>query len=102
MYTSLVRKFGPYSEWENKYSPGYGRNSEFEEFKRFIADLVAFDSGQPTTPGAVDQQIAWAVTKQTNIKSVGHVYTYIQNVSAALRCGFLKSDDLPKVLEVRS
>jgi len=95
MYARLVMEFGSYDTWGNSRSP-----SDTARFKVVLRELATYFSdltGESFEPTAVDQQVNWACTKQSDVKA-GHARTFILNKAAALEMGFLKSADLTKHL----
>lgn len=94
LYSRLVEKFGQYSTWEKATNPGDAKL--YDEFLSEIAEGLGKITGQTFTKEAVANQIAWGISKQQEIKNVGHNRNFIMNRAAALESGFITSKDLPK------
>ena len=95
LYEQLVRKFRPYSEWENPNSPGRGRDAEFEKFCDAFAATFGAKSAE-----AVKHQIRFAMpeTSKGATWEKGHVQAAILNKAAALEAGFIEDKHLPSTL----
>ena len=97
LYSLLVYYHGPYELWEKTASPGCSRNLQglsYEATLTLIADALAAISGDEFESTAVQQQVKWAVSRQTHVKHTGHRYTQIQNLVAAIDCGFMRNKHL--------
>lgn len=97
LYRRLCDKFGPYNKWEQAGYPK-GKKEEFEKFISEIASAFTILTEKEVTAQAVAMQIAWATTKQVEIKRKSHTYNYILNVAAAYESGFLQHKDFPDCL----
>ena len=90
LYREIVRVFGPYSTWGNKYFPAE-RKDEFEEFCRNFSIAFAMK------PGGAYMQVKWAISDQKNVK-LSHIITHYGNKIAAMEAGFILRKNLPKKL----
>jgi len=57
--------------------------------------------GMEIQASAVENQIAWGITMQHDIRNQSHARNVILNKSAALEVGFISSSDLPKYMFIR-
>lgn len=97
LYARLVMEFGAHASWELKnYPKGQKRRYEFvlQELAKYFTELT----GNQFEATAVDQQVAWATTKQESITTAGFAYQFMMNKSAALEMGFLSSAELPEYM----
>lgn len=101
LYARLVMEFGPHASWVLKnYPKGQRKRYDLvlEELARYFSELT----GSKFEATAVDQQIAWATTKQESITNAGFAYQFMMNKSAALEMGFLSSSELPEYIVTQS
>jgi hypothetical protein len=98
LFQTLVKKFGPYSNWEKSGSPGNGRDAEFDEFCEAFSKSVGAKSAD-----AVKHQIRFGspVTNASTWKD-GHVRTAIFALASALDAGFIGNADLPNIIRAVS
>jgi|TARA_R110000824_G_scaffold185997_18_gene367194 hypothetical protein len=97
LYSLLVYYHGPYELWEKTGVPGYSRNlqgASYEQTLTLIADTLTAISGDEFEPTAVQQQVKWATSQQAQVKHTGYRYTQIQNLVAAIDCGFMRNKHL--------
>ena len=88
LYEILVERFGPFSTW-NKTAYPEGKKEEFYELLTAFAKIVGANSAD-----AVQQQIAWATTRQSTTN--GHTLCLWQNKVVAYECGFISRKYIPK------
>src|SRR5262245_42634500 len=81
MYARLVMEFGSYDGWGHSRSPS--DTARYREVLKEIARYFSNLTGNSFAPTAVDQQINWACTKQSDVKA-GHARTFILNKVAAV------------------
>ncbi len=94
LYARLVMEFGPHSSWELKNYPK-GKRQRYLAVLEELAGYLSTLSGKAIEGTAIDQQVAWAVTRQEDITSSGFAYQFLMNKSAAIEMGFLASSELP-------
>ena len=92
LYTLLLKKFGPYNTWETTIHPGRKRKDEYITFLKSFAKDVGSESWQ-----AIDSQIAYARTSQTNIKA-SQLINWLNNKAVAYEAGFIDMKHLPNGL----
>jgi hypothetical protein len=100
MYARLLHEFGPHREWAGSRSP----TDKKVQFKAILAELAAQFSkqvGKTIRPSAVEQQMDWGITIQKEMRSKGHVRTFILNKAAALEANFISYNDLPQYMSVK-
>jgi hypothetical protein len=91
LYHQLVKKFGPYDQWEKVSSPGGNRDKEFEKFCDSFAEAIGAKSGE-----AVQHQIRFAQPETPNESTWSRqAQTAILNKAAALEAGFIEDKHLP-------
>jgi hypothetical protein len=81
-YDQLRRRFGHHDIWENKASPGNGRQEEFQEFLGNFAAIVGAKSDE-----AASQQLDFAI--MTKAPPPSHIHSWIHNRAAAHNAGFI-------------
>jgi len=97
LYQSLTDKFGPYSTWENVYSPGNGRNAEYEAFKKAFELLIPALTGGDPVGSQIDYVIQASTKRELNWDS-GRVRTAMLNLSAAYEAGFVGHKAFPQII----
>jgi hypothetical protein len=100
LYSRLLQDFGPYAEWDGTRRP-HGKKTQFDRMLGDLAKKFSRMAGQTITARAVEHQIAWGLTTQSEMRDRSRARNYILNKAAALEVGFLASDDLPKHMSVR-
>lgn len=100
LYKCISKEFGPYRHWKGARRPP-GKKLEFEAFLRDVAARLSKQARRQITPGAVDSQVAWAITSQRDISNQSHARNFILNKAAALEVYFLEATDLPHNISVR-
>jgi hypothetical protein len=92
LFQLLVKKFGPYSEWENTVYPGRGLDEEYKNFLTSFAQTVGAANWE-----AVRHQIYFAVeTGQNNFR--GSPLPTVMCKAAAVEMGFISNADLPELV----
>ena len=94
LYARLVMEFGAHATWEVRNYPK-GKRKRYDVVLEELARYFSTQSGSTFHGSALDQQVAWATTKQESITNAGFAYQFIMNKSAALEMGFLSSAELP-------
>jgi hypothetical protein len=94
VYARIAMEFGPHQSWGGTRAPK-GKTKRFAQVLKELAEYLSRISGKPIGPGAIDQQIAWAVTKQSQVQNAGHARQFIMNKAAAVEMGFLTGPELP-------
>jgi hypothetical protein len=92
VYARITMEFGTYETWGGEQPKGQG--TRYQEVLKELAAYISTLSGKTIEHTAVDQQIAWAITKQKSIRA-GHVRQFVMNKAAALEMGFLTGPELP-------
>src|SRR5262245_33030479 len=96
LYSTLVRRFGPYAKWEKTSSPGRGLDATFDEFCDAFARVAGAKSGD-----AVKHQIRFALPETQRGSTWGrHAQTAILNKASALEAGFIEDRHLPELKAV--
>lgn len=101
LYARLVMEFGEHSKWELTNYPK-GKKARYNEVLEELAKYFQALTGKPFESTALDQQVAWAVTRQQDVANSGFAYQYILNKAAALEMGFISSSDLPLYMVTES
>jgi hypothetical protein len=94
VYARITMEFGAYHTWGGGRQPK-GQGSRYEKVLKELASYLSSLSGKTIEFTAVDQQIAWAVTKQEAIQNAGYARQFIMNKAAAIEMGFLTGPELP-------
>jgi hypothetical protein len=94
VYARITMEFGPYQTWGGARTPK-GQGGRYEEVLKELAAYLSTHSGKTIEYSAIDQQIAWAVTKQETIQNAGYARQFIMNEAAALEMGFITGPELP-------
>jgi hypothetical protein len=94
VYARITMEFGAYQSWGASRTPK-GQTKRFDDVLKELADYLSVLSGKSIGPGAIHQQIAWAVTNQNTVQNAGHARQFIMNKAAALEMGFLTGPELP-------
>ncbi len=97
LYARLVMEFGPHETWLLKNYPK-GQKERYGEVLKELAAYFTQLTGDRFEASAVDQQVAWATTRQESITTESFAYQFIMNKSAALEMGFLTSSRLPSYM----
>lgn len=92
MYTLLVAQFGPHSTWAKSTLPS-NDPVENERYRKFCTDFSGAIGS--SSIGGVQNQIAWATTKQLSSKNAGYVIAMFANKAMAYECGFIDTSYLP-------
>lgn len=87
MYKFLVERLGPH---------GYPDDTTAEIL---VSSLAV--RGLQTTVGGVQNQVAWALTKQEYV-GPSHTSTWIENMSAAHNVGYIDEADFPMEIVKRA
>jgi hypothetical protein len=88
LYTDALDQFGPFNSWENKTSPGYGRDKEFETFINRYA--MAFN----VTFGSILYKFR-ALSSGEAWKGTGVVSEKMRDLVVAYEAGFIMVKDFP-------
>jgi len=96
LYAQITERFGPYNKWDNRNYPN-GKRAEYIQFIKDFATAMSILTGDPTSEGAVAQQIAWALTDQETIAG-SHTSAYILNQASAYKAGFLVDSNFPSIV----
>lgn len=75
--------------------------ARFDEVKDQLAKYFSEMAGRTISAGAVDNQLAFAVTGQRELTNAGFARNFILNAAAALEVGFTSSADLPGHIVLR-
>ena len=99
LFETVVRKFGPYSEWEGTHRPGRGLNKAYLKFTEDFAGLVGANSG-----AAVREQVNWAipVLETDNEWEPGRARSAILSMAAAFEAGFIGNSHFPTLIAKRA
>lgn len=87
-------EFGPHESWGLKNYP----IDQKDRYTEVLKEIAVYFTGLTNTKfeaSAVDQQVAWATTRQESITNESFAYQFVMNKSAALEMGFLTSARLP-------
>lgn len=97
LYERLVKKYGPYSEWQNAATPisGKGERKKFYLYLEDFAKVLKNRFQIEVEPAAIHNQILWACQNNKKILTNAYLKCYIQNTYCALEQGFLTYNDLP-------
>jgi len=94
-------EFGKHGTWGLKNYP----KDQKERYQEVLTELASYFSvltGERFQASAVDQQVAWATTRQESITKEGFAYQFMMNKAAALEMGFLTSTELPQYMVTQS
>jgi hypothetical protein len=97
LYTQLLTEYGPYHTWGGRRTPPQP-SVPFDAMMERLARYLSHAAGRQLTAGAVAQQVAWGVTRQTLVRGRSRVRNFLLNKAAALEVGLLTSEDLPAML----
>jgi hypothetical protein len=81
LYKSVVALFGPYCEWQNKWSP-LKNDKTYKNFCKEFAEEIGAKSA-----AAVMQQINWAI-QTYRPKTIYQIKIWLKNHAAAFDAGF--------------
>ena len=73
VYARITMEFGPYQSWGASRTPK-GQVKRFDDVLTELSDYLSTLSGKSIAPGAIHQQIAWAVTEQSGSSRNGVSY----------------------------
>jgi hypothetical protein len=94
VYARVTMEFGPYQTWDGGRAPK-GQKARYEAVLKELAGYLSALSDKSIEYTAIEQQIAWAVTKQEVVQNAGYARQFIMNKAAALEMGFLTGPELP-------
>jgi hypothetical protein len=90
-------EFGRHNTWGLKNYPK-DKKERYQDVLKELAQYFTFLSGDKFEPSALDQQVAWATTRQESITTEGFAYQFLMNKAAAIEMGFLISSELPNYM----
>lgn len=102
-YKRLKNEFGPFSKWKSSSIPPEPHTSkDLFAFLKKVGDLYQhLDEKSPQEwedkSEALNNQLAWALTKQQSVPKDG-IINWAGNVVAAKEAGFITNKHLPEVL----
>jgi regulator of sirC expression with transglutaminase-like and TPR domain len=99
LYSRLVSEIGPHRVWDEKIRPRAKR----AEYDRLLMELAAEFSNETRDTcrvSAIQQQINFATTTQTEHNDRARIRSFILNKAAAIEAGFLSFHDIPQYLKV--
>jgi hypothetical protein len=96
LFQQLVKRFGPYSEWERATLPGHGMNVDYDAFCADFARAVGARSAD-----AVKHQIAFAMPipeGSVHFQSPAQAMTTMLCMAAAYEAAFITHANFPELL----
>jgi hypothetical protein len=101
-YTKLKKKFGPYSEWHSPSKPPE-KKGNLKQYQQQVGNLYQHQLDTPAdewrnAQGALNNQLAFAVTTQPNFGNQSMVLNWMGNVIAAKEAGFITNKHIPDLV----
>lgn len=96
LYRQLTRDFGPHRTCRAHYpNPGEWKRVYYGALRKIRNDFQRRFGQQPSI-GAIENQVAFALTRQRRTVNRGYFANLILNKVAALEAGFITRDELPE------
>lgn len=100
VFARITMQFGPYHTWGARWFPS-GHQVAYRQVLREIAAYLRTQTRSQVTADAVDQQVRFGCTPQSQLAGMALARSLLLNKAAALESGFLRHRDLPGRIRTR-